>query len=146
MHLEAGFAVSRPAIRPETITPVRLEVDGGTRELLTACRYFALERLELAAGGSAMSGRHGSPSVVTVLEGSVEIAGQQVGPGQSAVVWAGQEDVHLEAAGDAKALVCWVPELEAEVVEPALAAGSNPVDVAALSGATGDISTSRPAT
>lgn len=146
MHLEAGFAVSRPAIRPETITPVRLEVDGGTRELLTACRYFALERLELAAGGSAMSGRHGSPSVVTVLEGSVEIAGQQVGPGQSAVVWAGQEDVHLEAAGDAKALVCWVPELEAEVVEPALAAGSNPVDVAALSGATGDISTSRPVT
>jgi mannose-6-phosphate isomerase len=146
VHLDAGYAVSRPAMRPEMIAPVALTFNGGTRDLLTACRYFALERLTLEAGGSASIGRLGSPSVVTVLEGNVEIEGQPVRSGQSAVIWAGQEDARIQAIDASTALVCWVPDLNAEVVEPALAAGAKIAEVAALSGETGDIATDRPST
>ncbi len=146
MHLEAGFSVSRPELRPETIAPVKIAIDGGTRELLTACRYFALERLKLSGGGWTTIGRKESPSVVTVLEGNVEIAGLSLGSGQSAVVWAGQEDARLESIGDATALICWVPDLEADVVKPALAEGATLAEVAALSGDTGDIATDRSST
>jgi mannose-6-phosphate isomerase len=146
MHLDAGFAVSRPATRPELIQPVRIAFEGGVRELLTACRYFALERLEIEAEGMARVGRPGSPSVVTVLEGRVDIEGQMVRSGQSAVVWAGQDDVRLRAIAGAKALVCWVPDLDVDVIQPSLANGADETQVAALAGETGDITIGRPST
>src|SRR5215213_3959382 len=49
MHVEAGLAAVKPSLMPEPIDPIALPAPAGTRALLTACRYFATERVTLPA-------------------------------------------------------------------------------------------------
>lgn len=138
MHLEQGEIATRPELRPNEIPSIRLDV-AGQRMLLTACRYFALERLALPAGTTVSIGQESTPNVVTVLSGQLEVHGHQLKPGESAVIWPGTEPVACRAATETIALRSWVPDLVADIIEPARTAGALDSDIAALGGMTGDL-------
>jgi mannose-6-phosphate isomerase len=138
MHLEQGFAVSRPELLPELIAPVRLRHPVGERHLLAACRFFALERIALPAGGRFDAGDAGSPTVITVVTGAAAIAGHELEVGQSAVIWPGVVGATALAAKPLVALVASVPDLAA-LRRVAGAAGASEFAIAALAGATGDL-------
>lgn len=137
MHLEAGEKSMRPELRPTPIPGIRLDV-AGRRELLTACRYFALEKLNLPEMQSIDLGNPGSPNVVTVLSGQLQIGEYELVAGQSAVIWPAAEPVHGTAEAKTVALRAWVPDRVADIIVPARDAGTLDSDIAALGGMTGD--------
>jgi mannose-6-phosphate isomerase len=138
MHLNEGFAVSRPELRPEFIPAVTLPTPVGVWKLLTACHYFALAHLALETDEEIAIGWLQSPAVVTLLSGSASIGGSDINTGESAVVWPG-EGCSVVARRGVEALVAWVPDLLADVVQPALRAGIDEAQIEALAGDTGDI-------
>jgi mannose-6-phosphate isomerase len=140
MHLEQGEAASRIDMRPEWIDPITLD-DG--RQLLTACRYFALEKITLQAGSSLPLANDGSPQVVTLLSGAVSFDADTdqlpLAPGSSGVIWPSTAPVTLTAGEPSVLLRAWVPDLARDIVEPARAAGATDQQIAALAGLTGDL-------
>jgi mannose-6-phosphate isomerase len=138
-HLDEGFAVTRPEAIPEVIEPVALRAATGTHHLLSACRYFALERVALPTGGTIEVGVAGSPVVVTLLAGDATIGDEGLGTGDSAVVWPTSERADLTATQPLVALVAHVPNLAFDVIERARAAGADAAAIAALGGPTGDV-------
>jgi mannose-6-phosphate isomerase len=143
MHLAQGFAVARPEFRPDLIPPVPLDATAGERDLLGACRFFAFERITLAAGEQASLHSPASPQVATLLEGAATVtnAGGSVDltAGRSCVLWAATTAATLRAAGRIVALRAWVPDLAAEIVAPARAAGASEAAIEALSGPLDDV-------
>lgn len=139
MHLEDGFAVSRPELIPEVIEPVVMRATTGTHHLLTACRYFELERVALPVGGTIDVGVAGSPVVVTLLTGGATIGDEELETGNSAVVWPTSQRALLAATRPMVALVAHVPDLANDVVERARAAGAEASAIASLGGPTGDV-------
>lgn len=143
MHLKEGFAVAKPDLRPELIPPVPLDAPSGSRDLLGACRYFAFERITLAAGEQAALRSPASPQVVTLLEGAATVTNRDgrvdLAAGRSCVLWASSEDATLRAGRDIVALRAWVPDLAADIVAPARAAGASAAAIDALSGPLDDV-------
>ncbi|HVL23111.1 MAG TPA: type I phosphomannose isomerase catalytic subunit [Thermomicrobiales bacterium] len=142
MHLDQGFVATRPELRPERIDPVPVRDAVASRHLLAACRYFALERISLPAGGSIDAGGAESPQVVTVLSGGASLCGGDdvaLTPGSSGVVWSTATPARLTATAPAVVLRAWVPDLAVEVVAPAEQAGAEASAIADLGGATGDV-------
>jgi mannose-6-phosphate isomerase len=143
LHVEPGLDVTDPARRPLPIAPVELPAVAGRRQVLAACRYFALERLALPAGGRAEASAVGSSQALTCLQGSVEVAtgGGSVAldPGGTAVVPASAGTATLAARAPAVVLRAWVPNLAEEIVAPARRMGAPDVAIAALDGGTGDL-------
>ena len=143
MHLDQGFAASRAELRPERIEPVELRHAVARRHLLTACRYFALERISLPGGGDIEVGDPGTPNVVTVLSGTAELCGADrlpLGSGESCVVWPASGATTLRATAPSVLLRAWVPDLPALVAE-ARRAGAPDAAIADLGGASGDLVT-----
>jgi mannose-6-phosphate isomerase len=140
VHHSEGFTVARPELLPELIAAVSLRPAIGERHLLAACRYFSLERLALPTGGSVDIGSDSSPAVVTILEGRATVSGMTLIAGESAVVWPSPTQVSVTAVTPLVALVAQVPDLLADVVEPARKAGADQESIVNLGGATGDIS------
>ncbi|MDQ3410568.1 MAG: class I mannose-6-phosphate isomerase [Chloroflexota bacterium] len=144
LHLDDGLAVYDPASRPGPIAPLGLRSASGRRHLLTACRYFAVERIALARGEEMSTTATGSPHTLTVLRGAVE-AGSDVGQvavaGGETAIAAAACPVRLRATAPAVLLRTWVPDLLTEIVIPALAAGHEPAAVSALAGSLPDITT-----
>lgn len=141
MHLDQGFAASRAELRPERIASVELRHPVARRHLLTACRYFALERLALPAGASIDVGGLDSPHVITVIAGTVELggdAGHALGAGASGVIWPTMGPAKLRATAPAIVLRAWVPDLAA-LVAAARRSGADVAAIADLGGATGDL-------
>lgn len=138
MHLEQGEAAIRPELRPKQIPGVRLD-SGNMREILTASRYFALEKLALPQMQQVEIGNQQSPNVVTVLSGQLRVGGFELVAGQSAVVWPGDVPVSCTAVSDSVALRSWVPDLVRDIAIPARDAGALDSDIAALGGMTGDL-------
>ena len=140
MHLEEGEVASRAAMRPQAIAPIRLD---DTRELLTACRYFALEKITLADGQEVTLADDGTPQVVTLLRGQASLEGGddavRLTPGSSGVVWPSTATATLRASEDAVLLRAWVPDLMSDVVDPARAAGATEEAIIALGGMTDDL-------
>ncbi|MDQ3656267.1 MAG: class I mannose-6-phosphate isomerase [Chloroflexota bacterium] len=139
VHLEVGFDVAQRGSIPELIDPVSLRPAIGERHLLAACRYFALERVALPAGGALGISHPGSPSVITLLQGAAKINGMTLEPGSSAVVWPSAATATLSATSPTIALVAYVPDIVADIVEPAMGAGADHRAIASLGGATGDL-------
>lgn len=143
MHLAQGFDVAKPESRPELIPPVPLDAPTGARDLLGACRYFAFERITLPAGEQASLHSPASPQVVSLLEGTASVANRggtlDLTSGHSCVLWASADDATLHANGDIVALRAWVPDLAADVVAPARAAGASDAAIAALGGPLDDV-------
>jgi mannose-6-phosphate isomerase len=147
MHLEQGSEVSRSELRPERITPI--DVGDGTveRHLLTACRYFALERLRVPEGSTIQVGGTDSPEVLTVLSGGARLCGDDevtLESGSSGVVWPGGEPATLVATEFCEVLRAWVPDLQQDIIEPARAAGADDAAIAALGGASSDLRNALP--
>ncbi|HWV23699.1 MAG TPA: type I phosphomannose isomerase catalytic subunit [Thermomicrobiales bacterium] len=143
MHLEQGHKAAREAYRPVETRPIAIGTEPVSRLLLTACRYFALERLHVPSGTgvSFVNGR--SPEVITALSGVAEVsAGQdrlRLEPGASIVIWPGDAPVSLEPEGDCDLLRAWVPDLMQDIVIPARTSGADDETIAALGGETDDL-------
>lgn len=140
LHLEQGQVAARPALLPELIRPVRCRSAIGERHLLTACRYFALERIALPSGGVVAVDREDSPVVVTVLSGSADLGRHALDAGASGVIWPiAEAGAALRATAPMVALVAWVPNLVRDVIAVGRAAGAEDDAIAALSGPLNDI-------
>ena len=142
LHLDAGLAVLKPALRPETIASVD-NAQGAGRRLVAACRYFALEQLLLVTGEEATLAAPDTPQVVTCLWGEAEVAAAgataALTTGSTAIIAAGTAAACVRALAPALLLRTWVPDLVAEVVEPARAAGATDRAIARLAGALPDL-------
>ena len=76
--------------------------------------------------------------MITVVAGAAAIAGHELEVGQSAVIWPGVVGATVLAARPLVALVASVPDVAA-LRRVAGAAGASEVAIAALAGATGDL-------
>ena len=123
------------------IAPIDIEPG---RSLLTACRYFALEKLALAPDQTVTIDHSGSPAVLTLLDGNgvVSAAGTrlEIRPGETVVIFPRDMPATLHADPTTlTALHGWVPDLAAEIMLPAMAAGASNARIAALAGPLDDL-------
>lgn len=138
-HLDAGFGVARAEAIPEPIVPVSLRAAAGERHLLAACRYFALERVELPAQGSIDIVHPATPTVITLLHGSAVAGRLDLANGASVVIWPSLSGTSVRVTAPTTMLVAYVPDLRTDIAEPALRTGAAKAEIAALAGATGDL-------
>ena len=142
LHLESGLAVLDPAIAVQVVTPVTLDASIGRRQMLTACRYFALERIALMAGERLELHTEESPQVLTSVRGRVIVSGGDLtvslAPGDTAVGAVGGT-ILVQAIDPAVLLRAYVPDLVADVVRPARAARVPDHAIAALGEPLGDV-------
>lgn len=138
MHLQQGEEAIRPELRPKQIPGVRLD-SANVREILTACRYFALEKLDMPAMHQIEVRNAGTPNVVTVLSGQLKVGEHELVAGESAVIWPGSSPVTCTANAKTVALRTWVPDLLRDIAIPVREAGGLDSDIAALGGMTRDL-------
>lgn len=143
LHVDQGFGVLRRELRPDLIPPVNLVTGAGRRQLLVACRLFALERIALAAGEIVPVAAAGSPQALTGLHGGAAVTADDrtaaIGPGATVVLCANAQAAKLRALSPAVVLRAWVPDLFAEIVRPARAAGVADGAIAALASPLPDV-------
>ncbi len=143
MHVEVGLAAVKPSLVPEPIDPVTLPAQAGARELLTACRYFATERISLPAAETMTFQADETPQVFTCLEGSGAIESgdgrMEIIAGGTVVVPAVAGIATFQATAPAVLLRSWVPNLLVDVIVPARAGGASDDAIARLGGPLGDI-------
>jgi mannose-6-phosphate isomerase len=113
LHVEQALSVVAVHERPSASLPSRLPSAVGRRRLLTACRYFALERIDLNAGEGLAFVAPDSPQVFTCLRGEIVAATangeQRLPPGATAVVAAAGGPCFLVAASAGAVLRTWIP-------------------------------------
>ena len=131
VHLEDDFECQT--------APVTLAAGENRRTFLFACRYFALERLDL--GDAATLRPEGERFyVLSCIEGNCHVSGggQEVllRPGLTCLVPAEVDDVVLGPEGRAALLKAYVPDLGRDVVEPLRAAGVSDAAIVGLGGRT----------
>jgi mannose-6-phosphate isomerase len=123
LHIDQSVMVANGDYRPEIIPPVDLRRPAGRTQILAACRYFAVERIALAAGESLTLAASGSPQVITCLRGSLDITVDGItstmSAGQTAAVLASSPMATVQANAPAVMLRAWVPDLFSEIVAPA---------------------------
>ena len=135
LHHDAGLALVDPLSRPEPVP--RLSSTGCPlwREILVATRYFALERIALETSGVVRLPAVESPQVLTCIEGAamLDAAGwvSSLAMGETLIVPVG---LPATLTGSDRGLLLrgWVPDLEREIVAPAVAAGVSREALAAL--------------
>lgn len=114
LHVEAGLAVADIRSRPEPSVPIDLPTATSRRQLLIACRYFALERIALVTGEEVKLTAPDSPQTITTLRGSVEVnadnRGARITAGQTAALMADATDGTLRATEPSVILRGWVPD------------------------------------
>lgn len=117
VHVAESLRVARQDGEALAVTPLALAAG---REMLVACRYFALERWTLAGSGE-LARNPRSFRVATLLAGGLRIAGVRVLAGDSLLLPADLPDVTIE--GDGTLLIGYVPDLDVDVIGPLRAAG-----------------------
>lgn len=142
-HLAEGKAALKPELRPCPLAPLPLRSDSDKRCILTACRYFALERINLVrAEAVKIIGSH-SAHVLTVISGTATLAsdaGQtDLGRGQTGMLPAAAGEGMLAATEPSVVLHAWVPDLPRDIVAPLRQAGASDTQIAALSGSLPDL-------
>lgn len=142
LHLDLGLRALDPAPGPEPIAPLPLPTLAGQRDLLVACRSFALERITLMVGDRFWLPADESPQVVTCLAGALRLRGGgervTIQAGDSLVVPVGvvcTVDIIMPSV----ALRGWVPDLARDIVRPLRAAGASDEQIAAMSGPLPDL-------
>lgn len=142
LHLDEGFAVLEPSFHPTVISPIDL-AGKSQRQILTACRYFALERLLLDPGEDLEAVAPDTPQVLTCLAGAVDVITDggmaTLRTGDTAVVTAATSRSCLQATAAATVLRVWVPDLVADIVRPADGIGATAEAIARLSGPLSDL-------
>jgi mannose-6-phosphate isomerase len=100
--------------------PVELDEGAARRTFLLACRYFAVERLDLS-GPHKLSCDGTRLYVITQLEGVTRVRSggreEVLGPGNTALLPARLGEVELAPRGRSALLKAYVPELRRDVVE-----------------------------
>lgn len=141
LHLDDALLAMRPERRATVTRPLALD---DWREMLAACRYFALERWTLDGSRQVDSTRGATFRLLSCIEGSACLSligcpGDDVllDCGQTVLVPAGAPDIALE--GRARILCSAIPDLARDVAKPLLAAGHDADDIALLDGMTGDL-------
>lgn len=146
MHVAESLEAVDPSLRPEVIPPVRLLGGEVERDVLVACHHFALDRFRIAASRSAVLEARDTAQTVTVVGGAVELRASgpagvrfRVGVGETVVVPAVVASVEVRAVEPATVLRAWVPDLQEDIVAPALAVGCGRGALAALSAPIDDV-------
>jgi len=143
LHVEPALAVFDPSSRPSPIPPLALPSLAGRRLLVAACRHFALERIELAAGESVTITAFGGPQAVTCLNGAMTLRARggeiSLTAAETGILAAGTGTGWLHTSAETVALRAWVPDLLREIVTPAREAGYADAAIAALAGPLPDI-------
>jgi mannose-6-phosphate isomerase len=144
LHIDLGLSVIDATARPEVIPPVALDPGHG-RQLLAACRYFALEQLNLVTGEEETLGLAApeSAQVVTCLAGEVRVtantADVALAAGETVVIPAACHGACVRAITPAMLLRTWVPDLESEIVWPARMSQATDASIMALAGGLSDL-------
>ena len=143
LHIDQSVMVANGDYRPEFIAPVELHRPAGRSQMLTACRYFAVERIALGTGESVTHTSAESPQVFTCLRGGFVIAADGIDSamtnGQTAAILASSQSATIQATSPTVALRAWVPDLAANVVQPARASGANDDAIGHLGGPLADV-------
>ena len=146
LHIDVGLSVIDAEARPEVIPPVALRPGSG-RRLLAACRYFALERLNLVTGEEEtleLSAPE-SAQVVTCLTGEARVTANNAAitltAGETLVIPAACSSARIRAIVPAMLLRTWVPDLEAEIIWPARMSQATEAAIGALAGGLPDLHT-----
>lgn len=143
LHVDQALAVLDGTSRPVPIAPLAFASGAGRRQLLAACRYFAIERIALAAGERVPLVTDDSVQVVTTLRGEAVVeSGEKaitLPVYQSAIVPASAGATRLRAATPAVAMRAWVPDLAHDVIAPLRAAGHGDDAIVALAGSLPDL-------
>lgn len=124
-HKVPGLRVDEPA-------------PGVERVLRAVCRYFALEELTLTAGARATVATADSFQVLTCVGGQGAVATREyerpLELGETLLVPADCEAVTLTSDTGMRVLRSWVPDIAADIVQPALARGVDKDAIASLGG------------
>ena len=137
-HLDAGARAIRPGLRPALTSGASWSSGPGERVLLAACRYFALERINLQGEERIVATASGSPQVLTVLAGEATVWSDvddraiAATKGESIVVPAALPAVTLGCGGQATVLRAWIADLPSDIITPARRAGMSDATLAAL--------------
>jgi mannose-6-phosphate isomerase len=140
LHVRESLEVVKPALRADRVAPLHT---GPERWVLTACRFFALERWDFSsvAMDVPLDGR--SFKLISAIGGAARITagGETVSlpTGQTALVPASVPSVTIE--GIATLLVSYVPDLETDIIAPLRLAGHSDEDIARLGGMLGHLET-----
>jgi mannose-6-phosphate isomerase len=114
LHIDAGLAVTDVHSRPDPVVPSDLPSATGRRQMLIACRYFALERMALVTGEEVALIAPQSPQTITTLQGTVRVTADGrsdvVGVGQTVALLADATGSVLRAEAPAVVMRGWVPE------------------------------------
>lgn len=133
LHHEIGFTAIDHGSRPEAVAPLAMRRGDHDSLLLAATRYFALERLTLAAGQRITLHGVQSPQVLTALHGDASVKWHDgalpLGSGSTAIVPA-TLPCQLVAASASVVLRGWTPDLPHDVLAPARAAGASAAELA----------------
>lgn len=119
------------------IQPVTIAQGMNRISFIFACRYFALERLDLASPYEiACSG--GKFLVLTQIEGDSTVSSdnglENLSPGQSCLLPASLGSVRVVPNGHCSLLKAYVPDLVLDIIEPLRKAGIRDRDIIALGG------------
>lgn len=98
LHLDEGFAVLKPASRPDPIPPQPLPTNNGRRTLLVRDPRFTAEHFALTEGDEIDLDGAGAPQVLTVLGGDATLSTG----GTAVTLGAGVSAVTLAASGPAR--------------------------------------------
>ena len=139
LHLEDALTALRPARHARPMAPLRID---DWREMLAACRYFALERWSIDGERGLLNSSKGF-CLISCIRGAILIHAPDVEPvelatGRTALLPADLLEVVLR--GDATLLCSYVPDLDADVIQRLLLAGHTRAEIASLAGDTGDLS------
>ncbi len=117
IHVEAALTSAHPEQLVTRINPLSVDAE---RDILVACRHFALERW-LVHGRQMVQEIRDAFRVMTVLDGEVVIGNTRIKQGATAVLPADLPEQAVE--GDGVLLVGYIPDLEHDIRRPLLAAG-----------------------
>ena len=143
LHLEDALRSLRSERHALPVSPLRID---DWREMLAACRYFALERWSIAGGCSFIRSSDASFRLVSCIAGELSLHAPDSEPvdlatGRTALLPADLLGLRIE--GNGTLLCSYVPDLDVDVVQPLLAAGHSLAELATLAGDTGDLSATR---
>lgn len=119
------------------IRALTIAVGDNRTSFIFACRYFALERLNLSSGCEIRCNGERF-YVLTQIDGAATVScgsgREDLSPGQTCLLPASLGTVWILPRGRCSVLKAYVPDLVRDVIEPLRAAGTQDRDIAGLGG------------
>lgn len=139
LHVDEGLAVLAPGQRARMTQPLAL---ARWRTILTACRYFALERWRLDGEQLLRFPPGETVRILSCISGTLTLTTEQdcsvlLATSQTALVPA--DVTRLKLRGQAVLLTAFIPDLPEDVIRPLRTAGYDDNTIAQLGGDTSDL-------